>query len=203
MGGAESADPGQATSLRAPVGTFLYEGVYARVVRTAKRSTRASNAPNAIDMVAVRADVVAHVDAATALLARFFAEEGFASDATRIRANVAAMLADTGCWVAVAWRDGEALGVATVSTRRYVEWGLQAELGDLFVLPTARGLGVARALISAACDWSVGAGCDSIEVVVTPEGERAHGLSRFYGRLGFQSTGRLIYLRELRRTPGA
>ncbi len=89
-------------------------------------------------------------DAAAELLARFFAEEGFPTPPAQIARNLAAMLADPMCWSALATVDGTAAGVVTVTTMRYVEWGLLGEIGDLYVLPERRGMGIAGALVAAA-----------------------------------------------------
>jgi GNAT superfamily N-acetyltransferase len=72
-----------------------------------------------------------------------------------------------------------------------------SEIGDLYVLPSARSKGVARWLIAAAIAWCRQAGCRAILVTVTPEGDRAHGLVEFYGRHGFAMTDRMIAKLEL------
>jgi len=46
--------------------------------------------------------------------------------------------ADPYHWIALAWRDGTTVGVVTVTTMLYVEWGRLGEIGDLYVLPKAR-----------------------------------------------------------------
>lgn len=86
----------------------------------------------------------------------------------------------------------EAQGVATVTTSVGVEYGCAAEIDDLYVLPQARGRGVASALIEAVCAWCRERGCTTILVTVTPEGEAAHGLMGFYQRRGFVHMGRVI-----------
>ena len=43
--------------------------------------------------------------------------------------------ADPYHWIALAWRDGTTVGVVTVTTMLYVEWGRLGEIGDLYVLP--------------------------------------------------------------------
>jgi aminoglycoside 6'-N-acetyltransferase I len=130
---------------------------------------------------------------AVALLAQFFAEEGFATAAAMIAQNLGAMLADPSCWCALAEQGEDAVGIVTVSTMRYVEQGLLGEIGDLYVLPEHRRQGVARLLVSEAMAWCRGRGCRAVFVTVTPEGEARHGLSRFYGRLAFRATGRSLW----------
>jgi GNAT superfamily N-acetyltransferase len=88
------------------------------------------------------------------------------------------------------------VGIVTVTSVLYIEWGL-GEIGDLYVLPEARGNGIARRLVQAAIDWCRARGCSAVEVITTPMGEAAHGLSSFYARLGFAATGRTISLLRL------
>ena len=58
----------------------------------------------------------------------------------------------------------------------YIEWGRLGEIGDLYVLPEARGNGIARRLVQAAIDWRRARGCSAVEATTTPLGEAAHGL---------------------------
>jgi GNAT superfamily N-acetyltransferase len=129
-------------------------------------------------------------DTAVALLTRFFREEGFAIPPARLAENLDRMLADSSCWCALAVKDGTAQAVITVSTVLYVEWGRLGEIGDLYVLPEHRRRGVARCLVEHAKAWCRAQGCSAVSVTITPIGEQRHCLSRFYGRLGFEQTGR-------------
>jgi GNAT superfamily N-acetyltransferase len=131
-----------------------------------------------------------HREAAVDLLARFFAEEGFATPRQRIAQNLQQILADDGCWTAVALDREEPVAIVTVTTMLYVEWGRLAEVGDLYVDPAHRGRGLARGLMNAAIDWAGQRGCGGVYVTITPEGEARHGLSRFYAALDFKPTGR-------------
>jgi GNAT superfamily N-acetyltransferase len=128
------------------------------------------------------------------MLARFFVEEGFSTPFPRIAANLDDMLADDTCWTAIAVHSGEPVGVVSVTTMRYVEWGRLAEIGDLYVLPDHRGSGVGRLLVTSALDWCRGRGCSGTYVTVTPDGEARHGVLGFYRRLDFQPTGRTTLL---------
>jgi GNAT superfamily N-acetyltransferase len=131
-----------------------------------------------------------HYRAVLDLLVRFFAEEGFATPRQRISQNLENMLADDGCWAAVLLNDEQPVGVVTVSTMLYVEWGRLAEIGDLYIAPAQRGRGLARQLVDAAIDWSRRRGCSGVFVTLTSEGEARHRLSDFYKRLAFAPTGR-------------
>jgi GNAT superfamily N-acetyltransferase len=128
--------------------------------------------------------------AAIDLLTRFFAEEGFATSRERIAQNLQNMLADDDCWAAVLLEHEQAVGVVTVSTMLYVEWGRLAEIGDLYIVPVQRCRGLARRLVDAAIDWSGRRGCSGVFITLTPEGEARHRLSDFYKRFGFAPTRR-------------
>ena len=130
-----------------------------------------------------------HHSTAVDLFDRFFREEGFATPRRRIAENLRRMLAEDTCWVAIAMQDGGPLGIVTVTTMLYVEWGRLAEIGDLYVAPEHRGQGVARRLVDAAIDWSKARGCAGAYVTLTADGEARHRLSLFYERLSFRPTG--------------
>ena len=129
------------------------------------------------------------------LLHGFFQEEGFPGDRSIIAANLDRMRRDDNHWVAVALNKGHFVGIVTVTSMLYIEWGRLGEIGDLYVLPEARGNGIARRLVQAAIDWCRARGCSAVEVITTPMGEAAYGLSNFYSRLGFAATGRIPLLR--------
>jgi GNAT superfamily N-acetyltransferase len=134
----------------------------------------------------------AEFDIATALLSRFFAEEGFSRTPETIATNTRRLWADPHHWIALAWRDGTAVGVVTITTMLYVEWGRLGEIGDLYVLPEARRSGVGAALVDAAKAKCRALGCSAVSVTITPEGEARHSLSSFYRRRGFVGSGRRI-----------
>jgi GNAT superfamily N-acetyltransferase len=152
--------------------------------------------------ISISAVSTADLAVARALLQRFFAEEGFTTAPDKIAANLGAMIDDPFCWAAMAWEGDAPVGLTTISTNRGVEFGLEGEIGDLYVVPDARGRGIARALVEAALAWCRARGCASVQVVITPEGQSAHDLMGFYNRLGFAPTGRTLVLREfVRRSP--
>ncbi len=146
------------------------------------------------DSIVTRIEPVSERDLAVAIemMARFFREEGFDTDPRVIADNVGAMTKDAGCWVAMATEAGTPAGIVTVSTMFMVEQGRLAEIGDLYVLPEFRGRRLGRRMVDAAIAWSRGKGCTGVYVTLTLVGESRHGLSRFYQRLQFQSTGRTI-----------
>jgi len=131
------------------------------------------------------------------LLHDFFKESGFPGDRSSISSHLRAMLADPHHWAAVMREAGQTIGVITVTTMLYVEWGRLGEIGDLYVVPAARGRGVARRLVEAGLDWCRAHGCSAVSVVVTERGEREGGLGRFYRKLGFAASGRQVHTRRL------
>lgn len=134
----------------------------------------------------------ASVEIAIDLLCRFFAEEGFSVDSESVAANTRRMFGHADHWIGLAWMSGEPVGVVTVTSMLYVEWGRLGEIGDLYVVPNSRSKGIGAALVEAAKAQCANLGCSAVSVVVTREGEARHGLSRFYERFGFGSSGRSI-----------
>lgn len=140
----------------------------------------------------IRQADLASLEAALALLVRFFREEGFDAPQERMRESLRAVIQGPDSAVFLAWQDGQATGVATVTSTVGLEYGRSAELEDLYVLPAARGGGIAPGLIAAVCDWCRAAGCTTVQVIVTPEGQAAHNLVDYYQRRGFVHTGRVV-----------
>lgn len=141
-------------------------------------------------------------DAATLLplYAAFFAEDGVAFDALRHAETLAAMLADDRAALWVAGDDGTARGLVSATLSRGVEFGLSAEIEDLYVVPPLRGRGLARRLFETALAWAEARGAVEIGLVVTPEAEADQGLTRFYRRFGFEDSRRILMLRNRRAT---
>jgi len=135
---------------------------------------------------------------AVELLWSFFQEEGFTTPREKLALNFGRMMADEACWAALAVEDGRAVGIVTVTTMLYAEWGRLGEIGDLYVLPHDRGRGVARGLVDEATAWCRKKGCSAVSVVVTPEGEARHRLSHFYRHLAFEATGRTFMSKLIR-----
>jgi aminoglycoside 6'-N-acetyltransferase I len=143
-----------------------------------------------------RADIDT-LDEALYLLERFFREEDFDTPAEAMRSSLRAMLGNPTSAVFVAQRDGKAVGVATVTTSVGIEFGRSAELEDLYVLPEARGSGIASALIETVCRWCRQEEVTAVLVTVTQQGEANHKLLDYYQRRGFTNTGRVILERAL------
>jgi GNAT superfamily N-acetyltransferase len=145
----------------------------------------------------VRAAGGGDVEAARALLQRFFDEEGFDVSPLRVGTALASMLEGSDAAVFVAWREGEAVGVATVAIVMSLEYGRVAEIGDVFVPAEHRSHGIAGDLLETAAQWAGQRGCGAINVVVTPGGDQAHELTAFYRRRGFENTHRTLLERKL------
>jgi GNAT superfamily N-acetyltransferase len=133
-----------------------------------------------------------HTDTAVDLLVRFFAEEGLSGTPSSITANARLLRHGPDHWIGLAWSDEIAVGIVTITTMLYVEWGRLGEIGDLYVIPSARRKCVATALIEAGKDKCCELGCSAVSVTITPGGEARHGLSDFYRRFGFVGSGRSI-----------
>lgn len=137
------------------------------------------------------------LDVAAGLMRRFFDAEGFTLDRGDVSTNLRGALGPGIGWAVMALRADAPAGIATVQLSRSVEFGIVAEIGDLWVEPDHRRAGVAMALVDACCAWAETQGSSAIQVTVTPDGERRHGLSSFYRRIGFAGTGRTIRSRRL------
>lgn len=90
---------------------------------------------------------------------------------------------DLGCiWIALAEKDvvGYIIVVHVFSLEHV---GLTAEIDELFVEPACRRQGVGRALLEAAEEWSVRAGCRNLSLQVGRDNDAARN---FYTRLGLR-----------------
>ena len=152
-------------------------------------------------MLAIERVTLAECKSVLPLLERFFAEEGFDIPQAQIGEQLVEMIQEDGSAVFVALLDGKPVGVATLTTSTGIEFGLSAEIEDLYVIPEARGGGVGSALIGTAKDWCGSRGCSLIAVVVTPEGQAVHGLVEYYRGRGFQESRRTLLFARLQ--PGS
>jgi ribosomal protein S18 acetylase RimI-like enzyme len=137
------------------------------------------------------------VASASALLARFFAEEGFALPAEGLEPRVRTYTSLDHHGVFAAADEGEDVGVVTVAAGYSLEYGWVAEIEDLYVVPSHRGRGIGRALVERACEHAREDGCSAVLVTVRPDGQVRHGLVGFYGRIGFADEGRQLMERRL------
>ena len=139
------------------------------------------------------ADLVAVLPLAVA----FYAEDGFDTGETALRANLAVLLGSSAAHVAVLGPTTQPLGFAVTTTSFGLENGLIAELEDLFVVPASRGQGLGTRLVEDSVEWARGQGCQRLELVVAPNGRDAGPLFNYYRALGFQDDGRRLIARQL------
>jgi GNAT superfamily N-acetyltransferase len=138
------------------------------------------------------------VGTAAQLLTAFFAEEGFETAPTTVERHVGEMAKLDICGLFQADADGEAVGVATASLEFGIEYGWSAEMGDLYVVPSWRGRGVAGQLIDALEAFLIARGAAGYQVSVTQQAEERHRLSRYYRMRGFRDDGRRLLFKRLR-----
>jgi aminoglycoside 6'-N-acetyltransferase I len=133
------------------------------------------------------------LDLATA----FYAEDGFSTPLERLRENLLVLLDSDNARVAVACDGDEIVGVAITTLSFGLEYGLSAELEDLFVVPTRRRAGIGGALINDSGRWARSRGCRVLELVVAPNGANVDHLFNYYAHQGFTNEGRQILSRDL------
>lgn len=139
---------------------------------------------------------VADLDRLAPLVAAFFKEEGIDTAPTAQRENLAAMIQDPTAMVRVIEIEGQLAGFMTATTSHGIEFGLSAEIEDLYLKPAFRGQGLARPLMEEAIAWCQKQGAQKILVVVTGEGESKLGLSAFYKHFGFKPDDRITFIRS-------
>ncbi|WP_407925737.1 aminoglycoside 6'-N-acetyltransferase [Devosia faecipullorum] len=92
---------------------------------------------------------------------------------------------------------GEAMGFAEASLRRDYVNGCRtspvAFLEGIYVLPAARGRGVARALVTAVEDWGRAQGCTEFASDASLDNVGSHAMHR---ALGFEETQRVVFFRK-------
>lgn len=114
-------------------------------------------------------------------------------------AEIADLLADAGETINLIARDadGRALGFAEASLRRDYVNGCDtspvAFLEGIFVMPEARGQGVARALVAAVEAWGREQGCTEFASDAAPDNFASLDMHR---ALGFEETQRVVFFRK-------
>ncbi|WP_082511578.1 aminoglycoside 6'-N-acetyltransferase [Devosia sp. Leaf420] len=115
-------------------------------------------------------------------------------------AEIAELLKDPGETINLIARgaDGAALGFAEAALRRDYVNGCKtspvAFLEGIFVVPEARGKGVARALIAAVEGWSRAQGCTEFASDAAPENAASLAM---HAALGFAETQRVVFFRKV------
>ncbi|HWV21725.1 MAG TPA: aminoglycoside 6'-N-acetyltransferase [Devosia sp.] len=115
-------------------------------------------------------------------------------------ADIAELLMDAGETINLIARgdDGTALGFAEAALRRDYVNGCKtspvAFLEGIFVMPEARGKGVARALVAAVEAWGREQGCTEFASDASVENFTSHEMHR---ALGFEETQRVVFFRKV------
>jgi GNAT superfamily N-acetyltransferase len=84
------------------------------------------------------------------------------------RAAIAAALADPDHLVLAGTLDGVTVGVASVGLASLHDGAVIAVVGDLYVEPEARGIGLGEALMDAMVGWATARGCAGIDAIALP-----------------------------------
>jgi ribosomal protein S18 acetylase RimI-like enzyme len=93
--------------------------------------------------------------------------------------------------------DGEAVGYAVLCFGYSVEYGgRDAFLDEIYVVPAARGRGIARAALELLADLARAAGVGALHVEVMPDNDRA---ARLYERAGWVDRRSRLLTRSLDR----
>ena len=103
--------------------------------------------------------------------------------------DLAPALADGERCVLVGTLDGVVVGFASARTERLRDGTVHGVIGDLYVEPEARGVGVGEALMDALLAWAAERGCKGIDATALP-GDRA--TKNFFEGSGF--TARLLVM---------
>jgi GNAT superfamily N-acetyltransferase len=130
------------------------------------------------------------------LMGEFYAESNFPLPEANARRAFESLLADPrlgGVWTARV--DERPAGYVVLTLAFGMEYGgLRGFIDDLFVRPSARGHGVAAALLDVMTADCVARGVRSLNIEVGPDNDVA---KRVYARAGFVDSERLLLARPL------
>lgn len=149
-----------------------------------------------VDQIDIAAAEPDDAESLLPLISAFFREEGIETPLDAQRRNLLTMMAAPGSRILLAQAGGRPVAFATATLTRGIEFGLAAEIEDLYVVPEARGRGLARQLMDELIAWCERQGTQEIIVVITPEGMEAIDLPAFYRRFGFCDSGRKLLYRS-------
>ncbi len=129
------------------------------------------------------------------IIAFFMNEEGVQIDRRSIAENLALMMESSTAYIWVVENSSEdLLGFATATLTQGLEFGLAAEIEDLYIISRHRGKGIAKRLIEEIGSWSETIGVKQLFLIVTPDGLN-QGLEEFYTKLNFHKSNRTIFYR--------
>jgi ribosomal protein S18 acetylase RimI-like enzyme len=109
------------------------------------------------------------------------------------RALLERIVADRATTLFVARHDDDVVGMLTLAVFQ-IPTGVRALIEDVVVDGTARGAGVAAALVQAALDRSAELGARTVDLTSRPDREAAN---RLYLRMGFEIRHTNVYRRTL------
>jgi len=125
------------------------------------------------------------------MLRRFYAEDRIPLDEPRVRRGLEQLMADPTLGAALfAEAGGACVGYLVLGWCFSIEQGgRHVLLDELYLVPDARGRGLGRTLLAAACDWARGQGAEVVRLEVNRHNPRAKAL---YLRHGFRDDDRDI-----------
>ena len=132
------------------------------------------------------------------MLRRFYAEDRIPLDEPRVRRGLGQLMADASLGAALfAEVGGERGGFVVLGWCFSIEQGGRHVLVDeIYLEPAARGRGLGRVLLAAACDWARGQGAEVARLEVNRHNPRAKAL---YIGHGFRDDDRDILSLALAR----
>lgn len=146
----------------------------------------------------LRPATAADTDVLLAMLRRFYDEDRIVLDEARVRRGLDQVLGDPALGaVLLAESNGRPVGYLVLGWCYSLEQGGRHVLVDeLYLVPDARGRGLGRALLAAACDWARWQGAEVARLEVNRHNPRARAL---YLRHGFREDDRDILTCVLER----
>lgn len=117
------------------------------------------------------------------MLRRFYAEDRIPLDEPRVRRGLEQLMADPALGaVLFAEADGACLGYLVLGWCFSIEQGgRHVLLDELYLQPHARGRGLGRVLLAAACDWARERGAEVVRLEVSRHNPRAKTLYLGHG----------------------
>lgn len=132
------------------------------------------------------------------LVEEFYAGPEYSTPAEALLSHLEKMLQDEKSAIFLAEDDGVPQGFVAATISTGLEFGIMAEVEDLFVLPGVRGKRIGSRLMVQVMEWCKGQGADEIFLVIAQQGEPARQLERLYLRLGFEPSRRRLMYRPLK-----
>ena len=146
----------------------------------------------------LRTATTGDLDVLLGLAVAFYREDGFGTSRAALARHLRVLVGDDRARVAVGLDDGGRVVAFGITTTTFgLENGLIAELEDLYVDPSSRRRGLARALIEDSAAWAAVIGAAQLELVVAPNGQDVGHLFRYYTARGFRDEGRRLLSRPL------